>query len=81
MILNQVERVNTTSLTANELYQAAAKGERSWEHVLLLTGLLYIDETGLVISPPPAEKHEFRFYKSRLNELNKYPNGYHQCKK
>lgn len=46
------------ALTINEMYQAAANGETSWEHALLLTGLLYMREAGLEVSPPPSNENE-----------------------
>jgi len=57
------------------MYHAAADGETSWEHTLLLTGLLYMDVAGLEVSPPPADKYEYAFYKLRLDILEKHPNN------
>lgn len=62
-------------LTINELYQVAANGETSWEHVLLLTGLLYFYGVGFKVSPPPLNRNEHQFYKRRINVLNKFPNN------
>lgn len=61
-------------LTINELYQAAANGETSWEHALLLTGLLYEGGTGLEVSPSPENNIDSNFYKLRLTALMKHPN-------
>lgn len=63
------------AITINDMYRSAAKGEISWEQALLLTGLLYIDVAGLVISPPPADKYEYNFYKLRFDALSEYPNN------
>ncbi len=63
------------SLTIDEMYQAAADGETSWEHALLLTGLLYMNEAGLEVSPPPSNDVDYHFYKLRLDALNKYNNS------
>ena len=63
------------SLTINEMYQAAAKGETSWEHALLLTGLLYMNEAGLEVSPPPSSDACYHYYKLRLEALSEYPNN------
>lgn len=63
------------SLTIDEMYEAANNGETSWEHALLLTGLLYMGMTGLEVSPPPMDKNEYYFYKLRLDSLSKYPNN------
>lgn len=49
------------SLTIDEIYQAAAKGETSWEHALLLTGLLYMGVMGLEVSPPLRENMNVTF--------------------
>ena len=68
------------ALTFNEMYQAAANGETSWEHALLLTGLLYVDAAGLVVSPPPEDKMDFHLYKLRFDELRKHPNDNYEYK-
>ena len=62
------------SLTINEMYQAAADNETSWEHALLLTGLLYVGVEGLMVSPPPENKDDYKFYRLRLDILLKYSN-------
>ena len=63
------------ALTFNDMYLAAEKGETSWEHALLLTGVLYMGPTGLEVSPPPEKDIEHDFYKLRLDALRKYPNN------
>lgn len=63
------------SLTIDEMYEAAAKGETSWEHALLLTGLLYVGTEGLAISPPPENEEDHRFYNIRLDALEKTPSN------
>ncbi len=63
------------SLTINEMYQAAANGETSWEHALLLTGLLYMGEAGLETSHPPSNEVDYYFYKLRLDALTEYSNN------
>ena len=51
------------ALTINEMYQAAANGETSWEHALLFTGLLYVGVEGLMVNPPPENKDDYKFYR------------------
>ena len=63
------------SLTIDEMYQAAAKGKTSWEHALLLTGLLYMSEAGLEVSPSPSNDVDYHFYKLRLDALSEHPNN------
>lgn len=63
------------SLTIDEMYQAAADGETSWEHALLLTGLLYMNEAGIEVSPPPSNDVDYHFYKLRLDTLSEHPNN------
>lgn len=65
-------------LSIKDLYQSAEMGDISWEQALLLTGLMYIGEVGLMVSPPPTNESEYNFYISRLDALTKYPNkNYH----
>ena len=68
-------------LTIDEMYQAAAKGVTSWEHALLLTGLLYVGVEGLMVSPPPQDKYEYHFYKLRPDVLIMYSNNNYVYKK
>lgn len=62
------------ALTFNEMYLAADNGETSWEYALLLTGLLFMGENGLEVSPQPTNKAELLFYKIRIEVLTQHPN-------
>lgn len=61
-------------LTINDLYLAAAMDEISWNYALLVAGLLYVDATGIAMSPPPTDQSEYHFYQLRLDALREYPN-------
>lgn len=58
----------------NNMYKSAYKKEVSWYQVLLLTGLFYVGEEGLTVSPPPENKYDYQFYKLRLDMLLEYSN-------
>ena len=62
------------SLMFDEMYLAADKGNTSWEHALLLTGVLYMGENGLEVTPQPTNEAELIFYKKRIKVLTQYPN-------
>lgn len=78
--VNHLEKTNTMAITINDMYRSAAMGEISWEQALLLTGLLYVDAAGLVVSPPPENEVDYRFYKLRFDLLYEHQNNNYQYK-
>lgn len=61
-------------VSINDMYQSAYKNKISWEQALLLTGVLYVGTEGLMVSPPPENKDDYKFYRLRLEILLKYSN-------
>jgi len=57
-----------------DMYKSAYKKQVSWNQALLLTGLYYVGEQGLMVSPPPKNKDDYEFYKLRLDILLEYSN-------
>ena len=62
-------------VSIDDLYKAAYKGESDWRTVLLLTGMFYVGDKGLTVSPPPSNDCEYRQYKCNLNILLRYSNN------
>ena len=53
--------------------EAYEKGE--WRKAFVCTELLLVEETGLVICPPPQASHQYESMKYNLNVLLRYPNN------
>jgi len=46
-----------------------------WRKALVCTELLLVEETGLVICPPPQASHKYKSYKYKLDVLLRYPSN------
>jgi len=68
------------ALTIDDVFKAAYNDETEWRKVLLLTGMLYVGDKGLALSPPPSSNSEYEQYKYNLNILLRYPNNNHYYK-
>jgi len=53
--------------------ESAEKGE--WLKAFVCTELLLVEETGLIICPPPQASHEYESLKYKLDVLLRYPNN------
>ena len=62
-------------LTIDDLYKAAYNDKSQWRKVLLLTGMFYVGDEGITVSPPPSSETEYEQYKCNLNILLRYPNN------
>lgn len=55
--------------TIYDTYEAALNKKFTWLRALVLTDLLYIDEEGIKVCPPPNSHHEYNNYKVKLAAL------------
>lgn len=62
------------ALTIDEIFKAAYNDESEWKKVLLCTGMLYVGEKVLAVSPPPTTNCEYEQYKYNLGILLLYTN-------